>query len=231
MNDDWIWGLYAKVYDTINQNVPYLQMLDQVVKELELTNTQQSITVLDAGCGTGNIEVRVPPTLQNIRFTGVDNIKPMLERAQKKCSQDSRMKFQTADLNLRLPFGDAAFSRIVSVNSLYAVSDPKFTLRELYRVLKPGGKIVIANPHDRSTFLGIMRGQHRELGFWRFLLGFLRNLPALIVIMLVNALFLRKNSNYWDEATTRNTLESLGMRQVTIGITYADQDLLVTAIK
>lgn len=231
MNDDWIWSLYAKVYDTINQNVPYLRMLEQVVNELELENTKPPLTVLDAGCGTGNIEARIPPTNRYVQFTGVDNIKPMLERARKKCSHDSRMKFLIADLNLRLPFGDSAFSRIVSMNSLYAVSDPQFTLQELYRVLKPGGKMVVANPHDRSSFFGIMAGQRRELGVWRFLLGFLRNLPALIVIMLVNALFLRKNSNYWDEMTTQNTLASLGMRQVTIQTTYAGQDLLVTAIK
>ncbi len=51
-----------------------------------------------------------------------------------------------ADFDRPLPFEDAAFDHALCLNALYIARDPAFTLRELQRVVKPGGSIVIATP-------------------------------------------------------------------------------------
>lgn len=231
MNGGRVWTLYAKVYDAINRNVPYVKMLDEIIGELGIAQPENPTVVLDAGCGTGNIETRIPASARHVQFVGIDASSAMLDRARAKCSQDGRMRFQLVDLNKRLPFGDATFNRIVSVNTLYAIADPDYTLHELYRVLKPSGKFVFANPHDRSSFFGIMRGQYRELGFGRFVVEFARYLPSLLVIIFVNIFFLKNNANYWNESSTRAKLLAMGFHDITLRPTYAGHDILAIALK
>lgn len=227
-----IWALYARVYDTINENLPYVRMLDDVVVDLALTPPDGTpLDILDAGCGTGNVVSRVLRSGANIRMHGVDSSQAMLARARTRCRLETRARFHAADLDERLPFDNNAFDRVVSVNVLYALSKPIDVLRELFRVLKPGGRLVLANPAPDSSFFGIMRGQYKALGPRRFALAFLRRLPALLVIMFVNLVYLRNNANFWDESTTERRLREVGFRDIAIRRTYAGQDLLVTCVK
>lgn len=232
MKMKFLWSLYAKVYDVINENVPYVKMLDQIVSELDLSKQPtENINMLDAGCGTGNIEGKIGQVPNRVEVLGIDSSVAMLERAQVKHRQNPRMKFQLADLNDPLPFTNNFFNRVVSVNALYPLDHPEQALREFYRVLSPGGKLVFANPHDHTSFFAIMKGQYVALGFWRFIVKFLQRLPQLLIIIPVNIFGLPKNHNYWDENTTRARLLEIGFRNIVIGSTYADQDLLVSATK
>jgi hypothetical protein len=76
-----------------------------------------------------------------------------------------------------------------------------------------------------------MRKQFQELGLVNFVVKFLLNLPALFIIIFVNIVFLRKNKNYWSKSETLNILETNGFNDIDIKFTYADQNLLVRAIK
>ena len=223
-----LWNFYARAYDVINKNVPYLHMLDDVASMASLKSEQR---VLDAGCGTGNLLRKLSTEHPDDTFVGVDASEEMLNRARKKFVADSRVSFQRVDLDARLPFPDASFDAVVSVNTLYALREPQRALAEFRRVLKPRGTLVYANPHDRSTFSGIMKGQLRALGFFPFLAKFIANFPALLIIMYVNVVYLRRNTNYWSEGKTRHILEEQGFADTAVGLTYADQALLVSATK
>lgn len=227
-----VWALYARVYDTINENLPYVRMLDEILGALALPpRAVGPLEILDAGCGTGNAVLRLLHSGTDVRLLGIDSSLSMLARARAKCRLETRARFQPVDLDERLPFDDSTYDRIVSINALYAVAKPLDTLREIFRVLKPGGRLVLASPTPDSSFFGIMRGQYLALGSWRFALAFLRRLPALLVIMFVNLVYLRNNANYWDEGATERNLRAIGFREITIRRTYADQDLLVTCLK
>jgi hypothetical protein len=76
-----------------------------------------------------------------------------------------------------------------------------------------------------------MKKQFQELGLWKFIAKFILNLPSLLVIIFVNIFFLRKNKNYWSQEETTHILEQNGFKDVSIKLTYADQGLLVSAIK
>lgn len=223
-----LWNLYARAYDVINENIPYLKMLDAVVEKAQIRG---GVKVLDAGCGTGNVLKKMSATSFNSRFVGVDSSEEMLKRAKRKFLSNPSVALQHADLNEGLQFPDKSFDRIVSVNTLYALRKPKEIVAEFYRVLKPQGRLVFANPNDASTFSGIMKGQFRELGLMKFILKFILNLPALLVIIVVNVFFLRNNKNYWSREETERILKDNGFRDINIRLTYADQALLVSANK
>ncbi|MFH2004459.1 MAG: methyltransferase domain-containing protein [Bacteroidota bacterium] len=167
----------------------------------------------------------------NSTFVGVDSSEEMLNRARKKFLSNPSVTLQYSDLNMGLQFPDESFDCIVSVNMLYALHRPREIITEFYRVLKPHGKLVFANPYDTSTFSGIIKGQFHELGIIKFLLKFIVNLPALLVIIFVNVFFLRNNNNYWSREETARILKEGGFKDVNIKLTYADQALLVSTNK
>lgn len=54
MLDSQFWAKYFKVYDTLNQLIPYQDLLDLFLKKLELLSSGDK-NILDVGSGTGNL--------------------------------------------------------------------------------------------------------------------------------------------------------------------------------
>lgn len=98
--------------------------------------------VLDVGCGTGEFEqllLRENPTQQ---IVGVDISEKMLLVAQQKCHAYPNVEFHTASASA-LPFASNSFDAIISASAFHYFDDSLAALREMRRVLKPDGKIVI----------------------------------------------------------------------------------------
>ena len=95
--------------------------------------------VLDAGCGDGLFARAIAaPTV-----VGVDNAPAMVERARSR-GVDARL----ASIE-ELPFGDAEFDVVVCNWTLYHLADVERGLRELARVVRPGGRFVGVYNGDR----------------------------------------------------------------------------------
>jgi SAM-dependent methyltransferase len=94
--------------------------------------------VLDLGCGVGHSYERLAPRVS----VGVD-LDPAALAGQER-------ETHVADMR-RLPFEDAAFASVLSVQSIEHVPDPERVLREVVRVLQPGGVAVLVTP-NRLTF-------------------------------------------------------------------------------
>jgi demethylmenaquinone methyltransferase/2-methoxy-6-polyprenyl-1,4-benzoquinol methylase len=98
--------------------------------------------VLDVACGTGDLALALAAE-SPARITGIDFCRPMLDIAVRKAArQGCAIPFVEGDA-LRLPFADATFEAATIAFGLRNLSSVAAGLRELLRVLKPGGRAVI----------------------------------------------------------------------------------------
>src|SRR5450432_845667 len=102
-------------------------------------------TVLDVGCGTGASAL---PAAQAVgphgTVLGVDLAEKLLEQARAKAIQRQldNVEFRLGDMT-DLGFPDHHFDAIISVFSIFFVPDMEALVRELWRMVKPGGKLAI----------------------------------------------------------------------------------------
>lgn len=125
----------------------------------------QGATLMVAA-GTGNDFKFFPPGQHII---AIDISPKMLERAaQKAAAYQGTIELRILDV-CALPFADASFDTIVTVCTFCSVPRPVVGLRELYRVLKPGGQLLMFE-HVRSkigpfgVFLDLMTPLSRRVG-------------------------------------------------------------------
>jgi arsenite methyltransferase len=99
--------------------------------------------VLDAGCGPG---FYVAESLERVgaegSVVGIDASEPMLALAAKRCEGHDNVGFEQGDVTA-LPVADADFDRALSVQVLEYVAYIPAALAELFRVLRPGGRVLI----------------------------------------------------------------------------------------
>jgi demethylmenaquinone methyltransferase/2-methoxy-6-polyprenyl-1,4-benzoquinol methylase len=93
--------------------------------------------VLDAACGTGDLAI-ADMKAGAARVTGLDFSEKMLERARRKAP----LEWVQGDM-LALPFADATFDAATVGFGVRNVADLELALRELRRVLRPGGRLAI----------------------------------------------------------------------------------------
>jgi len=138
LNTDF-WKRYFKEYDVLNNLIPYKDLLNDIVKNL---NPQSGDLVLDAGSGTGNLSSIL--VARGASVTGIDYSAEGIKIHKNKYSN---AKVIQHDITTTLPFPDNHFDSLVSNNVLYTIPRAKrdFIFNEFYRVLKPGGTIVLSN--------------------------------------------------------------------------------------
>lgn len=128
-----------------------------VAKKLQpfLQNTEAR--ALDVACGTGDLSLAIARET-SARVTGTDFCRPMLEIAARKVAAGvSLIPFVEGDA-LSLPFADRSFDAVSIAFGLRNLSSVEGGLKELWRVLKPGGRVAILEfsrpivPGFRSLF-------------------------------------------------------------------------------
>lgn len=119
--------------------------------------------VLDVGCGTGLI---IPWLLEEVgtegRVTAVDIAERMLWIAREKHERPN-VEYIHADIS-RTPFLDQSFDEVVCHNCFPHVSDKESAAREIFRVLKPGGRVNICHNESRQAINAMHHGIGREVG-------------------------------------------------------------------
>ncbi len=142
--------LYAPVYDFLFDWV-FAPGRAAAVKHLGL---QPADRVLEVGIGTGLNLPLYPPAA---RLTGIDLSQEMLDKAVERVQQLAmpNVTLKVMDATT-MDFADNEFDKALATYVISAVPDPEAVLREMRRVVRPGGVIVILN-HFRSEKRAIGR--------------------------------------------------------------------------
>jgi ubiquinone/menaquinone biosynthesis C-methylase UbiE len=117
--------------------------LDMIVKELPL---KKGLKVLDAGCGEGHLIEKLYknlPTKTN-SYYGIDITKVAIKKAKKKCPYARLKVGDVTEIN----FADEFFDVVICTEVLEHVSKYKKAIKELKRVLKRGGHLIITFPNE-----------------------------------------------------------------------------------
>ncbi len=99
-------------------------------------------SVLDVGCGTGELLVRLAAKYPNARLSGLDPVPEMLAVGRTKLSENVDLRAGWAN---ELPWPDGAFDVVVSCNMFHYITHPVAAVQEMERVLRPGGRFVITD--------------------------------------------------------------------------------------
>jgi arsenite methyltransferase len=112
-----------------------------------LGSIHEGESVLDVGCG-GGLDSMVAATMVGPkgRVFGIDVSPEMLERAKKNLSETflGNVSIQEASAS-HLPFPDCSFDVVISNGVINLVPDKTKAMAEVFRVLKPGGRLMIAD--------------------------------------------------------------------------------------
>lgn len=138
-----IYSQFSHLYDRIFTNVFYPR-IERVVRELGI---EKGARVLEVGIGTG-LSLSAYP--RHCHLTGIDLAPEMLARARRRAIALGwpDVELEVGDAQ-NLHFADDSFDYVVSFHVVSVVPDHEKMMREMHRVCRPGGTIVIIN-HFRS---------------------------------------------------------------------------------
>ena len=119
------------------------EMITTAIQTLGLSDNN---TVLELGPGNGQHVSEVLAMAEGLDYVGLEISETMWAEAKARNSTPpplTSIGFELYDGSV-FPFGDEEFDRLFTVNTIYFWEDPAHTLSEVHRVLKPGGRAVVA---------------------------------------------------------------------------------------
>ena len=112
-------------------------------RKLKLLDIHPGDTVLDVACGPGNTtRTLVDEVAPDGLAIGLDSSATMLAQAVSETPAGSQVDYVRGD-GIDLPFADGTFDAVSCYGALYLMDDPFGALREMIRVLSPGGRIAV----------------------------------------------------------------------------------------
>jgi len=134
---------------------------------VELINASSG-KVLEVGVGTG---LSLPEYKSHLDITGIDLAPEMLEKARKRVSEEGLTNvsgLHEMDAG-NLQFPDASFDTVVAMYVITVVPDPAKVMRELARVCKPGGQVLLVNHFSQEE--GVRGWVERQMAPFADLVG------------------------------------------------------------
>lgn len=130
---------FSSLYDLICK--PYLDFGRQ--RAIEILNPARRSRILEIGVGTG-LNLEYYPT--DVEIIGFDYSLGMLHEAKCKTENQNTCKIELMQMDAQnLAFADNSFEYVMAAYVLTVVPDPEKAVRELFRVAKPGARVVVVN--------------------------------------------------------------------------------------
>lgn len=160
---EFYWGEHIHLghYGTPPQRKDFLQAKSDFVHEMArwggIAQSPKGTTLLDVGCGIGGSS-RILAQDYEFDVTAVTISPQQVRRAQELTPEEVSAKFMIGDA-MSLPFPDASFDVVWSIETGPHIPDKESFARELLRVLKPSGRLVVADWNQRDE-------RQTPLNFW-----------------------------------------------------------------
>jgi ubiquinone/menaquinone biosynthesis C-methylase UbiE len=147
------YDLWSATYDTDGNPLIALEepLVDQLLGDV------RGLSILDVGCGTGRHAIRLAKA--GAKVHALDFSSAMLERAQQK-SAAGNIVFRVHDLSQPLPFVGESFDRVICGLVVDHIEDLVGLFREMGRVCRQGGAIIISVMHPAMMLRGVQARFH-----------------------------------------------------------------------
>lgn len=183
----WNWRSTSYELDQ-DKSVQTVKDWETTINDLVSHMAGKDLKALDLGTGPGQLAFYLSQA--GFNTTGIDISPGMIDRAGRKAQElDLNIDFRTGDAE-NLPFEDNTFAVVVTRNLVWTLPHPEAAIREWYRILKPGGRIIISDGYWRNVtwktvpnmlFKGIKNfiqtGSLRSCRFFSHYAGLIRGLP------------------------------------------------------
>lgn len=159
------WDNIAFAYDGFERAVnrkAYIGMRDLAAAEIE-----EGDVVLECACGPGSITEYIAPLCRLVYAT--DMSVGMLRQCRKRCAGFDNVRVRRLDM-MHINAKDNTFDKVIAGNVIHLLDDPEAAVRELARVCKKGGKLIIPTyiggenkkASALSSFVSLMGAHFRE---------------------------------------------------------------------
>jgi SAM-dependent methyltransferase len=146
----WEKGDFTRIADTMRQSGEAL---------VQRIGIREGMRVLDLGCGDGT--TAIPAAKTGAEVLGVDIARNLVEAGNKRAAEQDlpNLKFQEGDATNLAGLSDESFDLVMSTFGAMFAPKPFDVAREMVRVTKPGGRIVMGNwiPNDPTLVAQILK--------------------------------------------------------------------------
>ncbi|KUI03973.1 class I SAM-dependent methyltransferase [Mycobacterium sp. IS-3022] len=130
-------------YDLLTRLLGMNRVYDALISRSELADAR---SVLEVGCGTGNVSVRAKRRYPALTAVGCDPDPRALSRAQRKARGLTGIRFEPGYVQ-KLPYAEGEFDRVLSSMMWHHLDEDvkSEAAREILRVLRPGGRLYLVD--------------------------------------------------------------------------------------
>lgn len=136
-------------YDGVFNSDGYYEQARIVNKEIQEI---QALNVLELGCGKGVNSIFLANQNPNVNFLGIDLTPLHISYAQKKSKDLKNIQFARGNFQNLDFIEPESFNLMFEVESICHATDMKLVLNEAYRVLKPGGRLIVIDGFREKDF-------------------------------------------------------------------------------
>jgi len=226
--------VYNPLYDATTARLSRYKALQQ--RCLQALDLEEARSLLCVGLGTGNEVVAALQAAPHLDVSGIDLSPSALASSRRKL----RMTGRKADLQIMdvtaIRHPDGSFDRVLCMHVLDFVDDTGQAVREIVRVLGPGGRFVVTFPSRlEGTALGVALARDEvctALRSGRHPLAVVADLLFKLIMGLVYVPLLARSGHHaFSEQQVHRLFEGQQVRGLAIEEEQAYQDFIVTGVK